>query len=63
MLCTWVTEIYLNKLNQLKNSHLDDQHEMLQEEFSQFLADNLVYSYFVTSFISFYGRSIFIVWL
>ena len=46
MLCTWVTEIYLNKLNQLKNSHLDDQHEMLQEEFSQFLADNLVCSSF-----------------
>eukprot|EP01087_Luapelamoeba_hula_P008479 TRINITY_DN2114_c0_g1_i4.p1 TRINITY_DN2114_c0_g1~~TRINITY_DN2114_c0_g1_i4.p1 ORF type:complete len:616 (+),score=130.46 TRINITY_DN2114_c0_g1_i4:1191-3038(+) len=40
-ICTWVTEIYLNKLNQLKNANLGDQHEMLREEFETFLSDNL----------------------
>jgi hypothetical protein len=40
MICTWLTEIYLSKLNNLRDLRLDDQHEVLQDEIRQFLIDN-----------------------
>ncbi len=38
-LCTWLTEIYLSKLNALRDQRLLDQHDMLQDEFRQFMED------------------------
>ncbi|KAL6061226.1 tethering complex subunit [Balamuthia mandrillaris] len=40
LVCTWLTEIYINKLNHLRDSRLEDQHEMLLDEFKQFLDEN-----------------------
>lgn len=37
LLCTWLVEIYLNKLNQLKDNR--EVHNELQDEFKNFLAE------------------------
>src|SRR4051812_36179023 len=40
LICTWLTEIYLDKLNLLKDSSSSkDQYQVLKEEFEGFLKD------------------------
>jgi hypothetical protein len=39
MVATWLCEIYLDKLNNLKNVDDKDKHEALEDEFCQFLKD------------------------
>eukprot|EP00163_Fabomonas_tropica_P023207 TRINITY_DN40509_c0_g1_i1.p1 TRINITY_DN40509_c0_g1~~TRINITY_DN40509_c0_g1_i1.p1 ORF type:complete len:911 (+),score=256.88 TRINITY_DN40509_c0_g1_i1:23-2734(+) len=40
LICTWLTEIYLDKLNQLKDSGKTEQYDMMLEEMRQFLTEN-----------------------
>lgn len=58
VICTWLVEIYLNKLNQLKDERKQDAHDLLQDEFKQFLEDNSESFYRPTTYnlISSHGR-------
>ena len=42
MICTWLVEIYLNKLNELKDQREMDMHEVWREEFKSFLKERKV---------------------
>ena len=42
LLCTWLVEIYLNKLSDARENKREDEYKALQEEFHDFLSTDVV---------------------
>ena len=42
LLCTWLVEIFLNKLNDAREHKDDDEYKALQQEFFEFLSTDVV---------------------
>lgn len=42
LLCTWLVEIYLNKLSDARENKREDEYNALQEEFHDFLSTDVV---------------------